>query len=393
MDITIYPKKLCGRVTAPRSKSQAHRLLICAAFADRPTTLICPETNDDIEATVACLRALGSDIQRTPSGYQIFSITAPRKQAVFSCRESGSTLRFLLPVVGALGIDATFVLEGRLADRPLSPLWKEMERHGCKLEWINKGLLRCSGELRSGSYRMAGDVSSQFISGLMMAFPLLEGSCTLDITEPMQSRPYIELTRGVLSLFGIGPNNSGCYRSPGTVTVEGDWSSAAFFLGANALGSNIQVDGLDPDSVQGDSVICPLLAALKTHCEIDVSDIPDLFPILAVVAAWNQGAVFTNIQRLRLKESDRIAAMSAALKNLGIATKITDSTFTVLPGTLTGGEVDSYGDHRIAMAAAIAATAAFGPITVRDARCVKKSYPRFWEDYQALGGQYGFDLR
>lgn len=393
MDITIYPKKLSGVITAPPSKSYAHRLLICAAFADSPTTLICPQINADMEATVKCLQVLGADIKRTDIGYRVSPVTDPAKQAVFNCRESGSTLRFMLPVVGALGIDATFVLAGSLADRPLSPLWEELERNGCALEWVSAGQLHCSGKLRSGSYRMAGNISSQFISGLMMAFPLMEGPCTLEITGPVQSKPYIALTKDVLSLFGISADFSGFYRSPGTISVEGDWSSAAFFLGANALGSSVRVDGLDTNSAQGDKAIASLFAALKDHITIDVSDIPDLFPILAVVAAGNRGAVFTNVQRLRFKESDRIAAMGDALKNLGIASEAKCDTFTVFPGSFTGGTVDSYGDHRIAMAAAIAATVADGPVTIQSAQSVHKSYPRFWEDYHALGGQYAFDLR
>ncbi len=393
MDITIQPAKLIGTISAIASKSQAHRLLICAAFADRPTTVICPDTSSDIEATAHCLVALGTEIKKDATGYHITPIVTLPKKAVLSCRDSGSTLRFLLPIVGALGIDTSFTMEGRLANRPLEPLWTEMERHGCKLEWQSSNTLHCCGQLQCGSYHIAGDVSSQFISGLMMAFPLIKGNCTLDITGPVQSKPYIALTRNVLSKFGIDSSFNGSYCSPGIVSVEGDWSNAAFFLGANTIGNRVHILGLDTDSCQGDKDISALLEGLESCTKMDVSDNPDLVPILAVAAAAKNGALFTNIKRLRLKESNRVVSISTMLSCLGISTEVTENTLKVYPGIITGGIVDSFGDHRIAMAAAIAATVSSKPVTILGAECVAKSYPRFWMDYQALGGQYELDLR
>lgn len=393
MDITIQPHKLTGSIAAVPSKSQAHRILICAAFADKATVVHCPQTSNDIESTVQCLRALGAEIQKNEDGYRISPVVTLPKHAQMLCGESGSTLRFLLPVVGALGIDCTFSMEGRLAERPLSPLWEVLEDHGCKLKWLNKTTILCSGKLRAGDYDIAGNVSSQFISGLMMAFPLLSGHSTLRITGPIQSKPYIDITADVLSKFGIDSAFHGSYRSPGDMTVEGDWSNAAFFLGANAIGNRVSLKGLDNSSCQGDKDISNFLNKLKSYGSLDVSNNPDLVPILAVVAAANNGALFTSIARLRLKESDRVAAIVAMLSGLGITVQATEDTLRIYPGTITGGIVDSFGDHRIAMAAAIAATVAFGTVAILDAGCVAKSYPGFWQDYRTLGGHYEFHLR
>ena len=302
-------------------------------------------------------------------------------------------MRFLLPVAGALGIDTTFVTEGRLSQRPLSPLWEEMLAHGCRLEWVENNRLHCTGKLQGGDYRIAGNISSQFVSGLKMAFPLMDGPCSLTVSGEIGSKPYIRMTEDVLALFGICPENQKQYRSPGTVIAEGDWSSAAFYFGANALGSRVFVEGLNNESLQADRAITSLLPQLTESLIVDGSDFPDLIPILAVIAAVNKGAEFINIRRLRLKESDRVASVRAMLNSLGIHTVSTENTLKVIPGNILGGTVNSFADHRIAMAAAIAATAASGPVTILDAQCVSKSYPGFWEDYQALGGRYEFDLR
>ena len=393
MDITIQPTKLTGTISAIPSKSQAHRLLICAAFADRPTVLICAETSSDIEATVHCLTALGAEIKKEANSYHINPIRSIPQKAILSCRDSGSTLRFLLPIVGVLGIDTHFITEGRLASRPLEPLWTEMERHGCKLKWENSNTLHCCGQLQCGCYQISGDVSSQFISGLMMAFPLMDGNPVLDITGSVQSKPYIAMTREALSKFGIHASLNGPYRSPGTVTVEGDWSNAAFFLGANTIGNRVHISGLDADSCQGDKNVLAYLEALESFATIDISDNPDLAPILAIVAAVKHGALFTNIERLRLKESDRVMSICKMLSTLGVSSEVAENTLMIYPGTITGGTVDSYSDHRIAMSAAIAATVASKPVTILGAESVSKSYPRFWYDYRLLGGQYEFDLR
>ena len=391
MDLTIQPGILRGTVTAIPSKSQPHRMLICAAFADNPTTLICPETNQDIEATANCLNALGADIRRTEIGYYVSpAITIP-DVTILNCHESGSTLRFLLPIVGALGCDATFQMEGRLPQRPLSPLWEEMERMGCTLTRPTESTLRCRGKLRSGKFEIDGGVSSQFVTGLLYALSLMDGSRELTVKGKIESKPYIDMTLRAMEHFGINAWNYSFqgktkYHSPGEALVEGDWSNGAFFLAANAMGNPVTVENLSSDSPQGDRAVADWLPRLEDHCVIPAGDIPDLVPILAVVAGAKKGAVFTNIQRLRLKESDRVASVIAMLTALGGKAEATEDTLTVCGTGYVGGTVNSCNDHRIAMAAAIAATACSNPVTILGAECVKKSYPQFWNEYRHLGG-------
>ncbi len=398
MDITIHPSPLKGSITPIPSKSQAHRLLICAAFADTKTTLICPETNQDIEATAACLRSLGAKILRTEQGYEIDPITTLPVAATLPCGESGSTLRFLLPIVGALGVDGTFLMEGRLPHRPLSPLWEEMERMGCDLSRPTDTTLRCHGKLKSGTYRIRGDVSSQFITGLLFALSLLECSSSIQVIGTLESKPYVDMTLDALERFGIQCKNfqiqgNQTFHTPGTLIVEGDWSNAAFFLAANALGSQIDISGLDQASAQGDKAVYHLLSDLDQHATISAKDIPDLIPILSIVAAAKQGALFTDIARLRLKESDRVASTIAMLEALGGKAEATENTLTVYPSNLIGGTVNAMNDHRIAMSAAIAATVCQQDVTIRNAECVNKSYPKFFEEYRRLGGNYEQYLR
>ena len=376
MDIMLQPGKLRGTVAAPPSKSIAHRMLICAAFAAKPTTLLCADTNQDIEATTDCLRALGADIQRTDTGYTILPIQRIPESADLYCHESGSTLRFLLPIVGALGVTTTFHMEGRLPQRPLSSLWEEIERMGCNLSRPTADTIRCQGKLRPGAYKIDSSISSQFVSGLLLALPLIDGETSLEITGKQASRPYIEMTLRTIEYFRNDHSE--------LVMVEGDWSNGAFLLAANALSSDLTVTNLDVASVQGDREILNLLPKLRQNCCISAADIPDLVPILSVVAAANHGAVFTDIARLRLKESDRVASTIAMIESLGGKAEATEDTLTVYGTGLTGGTVSSWGDHRIAMSAAIAATVCKEPVTILGAECVQKSYPKFWEEYRRL---------
>ena len=396
MDITIYPRNLRGSLTIIPSKSMAHRLLICAAFADKPTQILCPDSNRDIDATADCLRALGAEIIRTETGFSVFPGKEIPKKAILNCCESGSTLRFLLPVAGALGVKTTFQMEGRLPQRPLSPLWEEMERMGYILSRPTADTILCKGKLLPGSYSISGDVSSQYITGLLLALSLLDKPSELEITGKIESAPYILITKEVLSLFGADPEHPGTkmLHSPGFVRVEGDWSNGAFWLAANALGCNIQVSGLNDASVQGDRAVTELLPLLSVGCPmISAADIPDLIPILSVVAAANKGAVFTNIQRLRLKESDRVASVIAMIEALGGIAWATEATLTIDGTGLKGGTVDCMNDHRIAMAAAVAATVCAEPVTILGAEAVNKSYPQFWAEYTRLGGNYEQYLR
>ncbi len=398
MDITIYPGRLSGTLRAIPSKSQAHRLLICAAFSDRETVLDCPETNEDIEATAGCLRALGAKIIRNDSGYVVTPVTDLPKSAVLDCCESGSTLRFLLPVVCALGVQTTIHMSGRLPYRPLSPLWEELERMGASLSRPTETTISASGQLQPGEYTISGSISSQFITGLLLAAALLPGASHITVTGELQSKPYIDITKQVLSLFGVSSKGnhirgSRHFRSPGHITVEGDWSNAAFFLVANKLGSHLTIHNLNPNSTQGDRAIAAILEQEGKTPVISAADIPDLVPIMAVLFGAKNGAVFTDIQRLRMKESDRVASVSNMMQSFGFPAVSTESTLTIGSGRFRSCTIDASGDHRIAMAAAIGATVADGPVTVLGAECVAKSYPAFWQEFNRLGGNYEQHIR
>lgn len=424
--MTIHPHRLEGGVDAIASKSVAHRLLVLAALAEGRSDIDCATSSRDIDATVGCVRALGARVARTRLGFRVSPLAAgaTRKgsEAVLDCGESGSTLRFLLPVACALGGTALLRGEGRLAERPLSPLWEQLEEHGARLEGGGRLPVRVGGRLEGGEFRLPGNVSSQYVSGLLMAAPLLgEGVCVL-VEEPVESRSYVEMTVQALAAFGVrvlsqrveeGGGSFASFRvtagsrlrSPGTLSVEGDWSNAAFWLAAGALGSGVCVRGLDLGSVQGDRAVLAALAAMgarirrggsEASCSHDallgrtvsVADMPDLVPPLAAVAAYATGTTrFTDAARLRLKESDRLESVSGALCGMGAHAWV-DGDDLVVEGTpnITGGDVQSAGDHRIAMMAAVAASVAEGPTTIRGAECVSKSYPGFWEDFAALGG-------
>ena len=394
MDITIQPRLLQGDLTIIPSKSLAHRYLICAAFADKPTQLLCSQTNRDIEATADCLRALGAGITRTESGYCILPCNTPPQKATLNCGESGSTLRFLLPVACALGVETTFIMEGRLPHRPLSPLWEELERMGCTLSRPTENTILCQGKLRPGDFLIDGGVSSQFITGLLFAAALLPGESTIHIKGKLESKPYLDMTRQAMARFGMdtaGLHICGGtpYRSPSRIQVEGDWSNGAFFVAADALGSELSMQGLNQDSCQGDRAILELIPQLKDGFpSISAADIPDLVPILSICAAHYHGAVFTDIRRLRLKESDRVASVVAMVEALGGKAEATENTLTIHGTGLHGGTVDAVNDHRIAMSAAVASTVCTEAVTILGAECVSKSYPRFWEEFRRLGGNY-----
>ena len=393
MDLTIYPSKLVGEIRAIPSKSQAHRLLICAAFSDSETVLECPQTNEDIEATARCLNALGAEITRTECGYRVIPITKRPETATIDCGESGSSLRFLLPVVCALGVHTTIKMHGRLPYRPLSPLWEELERMGAVLTRPSEISIQVAGKLHSGVFKISGNVSSQYISGLLFAAALLDGSSTIEITDTLESKPYVDMTQLALKTFGVDINGfkiSGSYpfRSPGKLSVEGDWSNAAFFLAAKTLENPVEVSNLNWDSPQGDRAVVDILSNFENLQSVSAADIPDLVPILAVVFGTKSGIVFTDIARLRLKESDRVASVCNMLNRLGAESTATENTLTVTPGHYHSCTIDATNDHRIAMAAAIAATVADGPVTILGAECVAKSYPSFWEEYKKLGGHY-----
>ena len=401
MNVTITPRPLEGTLSAIPSKSQAHRLLICAVLGDGPVTLRCGALNQDIEATAACLRALGAGVEYAGGEYRITPITPAVTGAELPCGESGSTLRFLLPVACALGAEGVFRLEGRLPDRPLSPLWEELERHGAVLGRPTRDRVSFRGRLRGGDYTIPGDISSQYVSGLLFALPLL-GESSLTPTGKLESAGYIEMTRRAQALFGLtwsgegaGENwrltSPGRYHSPGGLAVEGDWSNAAFWLAADALSpGSVKLTGLDPASPQGDRAAAELIPRIRAGgAVVDCGNIPDLVPPLAAVAALSPGETrFVNAARLRLKESDRLKSVAGLINALGGEALEGPDSLTVRGKTaLRGGTVDSCRDHRIAMAAAVLAIACRERVTVLGAEAVEKSYPAFWADYRRLGGE------
>ena len=418
MDLTIYPSKLAGEVTPPSSKSQAHRALIAAALGGGISTISNLADSQDIQATRRCLSALGALVEDLgPGTLRVHGLGNSIPQAgpfpTLDCGESGSTLRFLIPVALLVQGQAAFTGRGRLMERPLAP-YKDLFR-GKGIGWsMEHGVLTLdSGRgydrlaLDPGEYRLPGDVSSQFITGLLFALPLLEGDSDLLLTAPLESRGYVDLTLDVLDRFGVvaEPRENGFHIPSGQMyqardlAVEADWSQAAFWYAANHLGGQVDILGMDPASRQGDREIAAYsrMLARSGQVELDVSQCPDLAPPLAAMAAVRTGTTrLTNAARLRAKESDRLASVTRALRAMGGQVEEYADSLTIhgvkrLPG---GGVVDCANDHRIAMMAAVCAASAEAPVKLLGAECVRKSYPEFWTHFQSLGGElHGLILR
>ncbi len=405
MNIKINPSTLSGKVEAPASKSVAHRMLICAALAKEKSTIRINKTSEDIEATASCLRSLGVAIEKNGELWTVTPPSAFPEKAELDCGESGSTLRFMLPVVSALGIDATLNGHGRLPSRPIAPLLNEMKRHGISCD--GSFPLHVSGRLTGGKYTVAGNISSQFITGLLLALPLCEGESEIEVIPPVESKPYIDITTSVLSLFGVNvAENNNIYKVKksdfvsGDFTAEGDWSNAAFLL---SLG--VEVGGLDTGSTQGDRKILDVLSSFGAEiiqrngtiqvnlsslhgADVDASDIPDLVPVICAVASTAEGTTrIYNASRLRLKESDRIETTVRMVNSLGGEAHETDDGI-IINGKkfLSGGTVDGCGDHRIVMSAAVASLKCENPVIIEGAQAVNKSYPEFFKDFNSLGG-------
>ena len=419
MNLTIFPSVASGKLRAIASKSVAHRLLICAAFASDKTSIRCEESNEDITATVECLNALGASIERNGIYYNVTPIKEVNTSAILPCNESGSTLRFLLPICAALYGNFTFEMRGRLPSRPLSPLKELLEAHGINIIRNTENTLLVSGGLRGNDFEIAGNISSQFITGLLFALAILKRKSTLRITTKIESEPYINITLDALTAFGIKItkakssfilSDSSEFISPKALSVEGDWSNAAFPLALGIIGkAPITVENLYYGSYQGDKQIVDILRSFggkieesKTDCsftaypsklrgiKIDASNIPDLVPIIATVAAVAEGTtVIYGASRLRLKESDRLMSVSTVLSSIGADITQTDDGL-IIKGKqyLNGGFIDAFGDHRIAMSAAVASSICKDSITIQGAQAVNKSYPDFWKDIRSLGVTY-----
>lgn len=411
MNIRITPQKLSGDLDIIASKSISHRYLIAAALANGTSYIKNVLQSDDLQATKQALMCFGA----TFNGEEVMGRNQIITCDAIDCQESGSTLRFLVPVALLYDKPITFYGHGRLKDRPMDVYEELFSSRVTYHKSTQHALpLTVKGPIQAGTFNMRGDVSSQFVSGLLFALPLLNEDSRITFQTPLESRGYVDLTIDCLSKFGvkIHPFDNG-YRiagrqtyQPQIMTVEGDYSQAAFWMVAGTIGHTIGLYQLDENSLQGDRQIVNLIKQMggsiersqgayrvsptqTKGIEIDLSDIPDLGPILMVLAALSEGnTIFKGVQRLRYKESDRLQAMQDTLNKFGVLNILKDDQLIVTGvKTLKGGETfSSYQDHRIAMAIAIAAIRAEKPITLLDAQVISKSYPMFFEDYKKLGG-------
>ena len=402
MQVTITPHLLSGTVTPPPSKSQAHRVIIAAALAEGTSVIAGVRPSQDITATLSCMAALGSEITWQENTLTICGVGHRRTEALpeLFCGESGSTLRFLIPIALVLSGGGCFTGKGRLMQRPQEPYFAIFREKGIAFS-SEHDTLNIKGRLSPGIYRLPGNVSSQFITGLMYALPLLPGDSEILLTTELESSGYIQMTLDALQQFGItvDPVNGGwhvpggqCYQAQNT-SVEADYSQAAFFYAAQDIGNSVTVVGMNDRSHQGDRIILEYAAQLnkKGPVTLDVRECPDLVPALAARAALRcgQSTHIVNAGRLRIKESDRLASVTAVLSAMGA--EITEEPEGLLiqgKDHLAGGvTVDTWNDHRIAMMVAIAASRCENPVTITGAECVQKSYPTFWEEYARLGGR------
>ncbi len=400
MDIRITPSFLGGKIKIPPSKSISHRALICSALSDGESTLHDILDCEDTLATTDALTALGAGIRKNGNDLYVTGIKNFPAKADINCRESGSTLRFMLPVAAALGTDAVFRGSANLPNRPITPYLEEFPGHGVVFSSKTMPYV-LSGKLKGGDFAVTGDISSQFITGYMLALPVLEEESRIILTSPLQSRPYALLTADVMRSFGVTVTETdncfviqaGSRYKPCSYTVEADMSQAAFFLTANALGGSTEPVNLRTGSVQGDSAIIGITENFINNggkaFNVNAEDIPDLVPILTVLACFADGTShIIGCARLRIKESDRLKAISEELNGLGAHIE-EGPDFLTIHGVkeLRGGKCKSHNDHRIAMSLAIASQRCTGPLTILGAECVSKSYPGFFDDFRKLGGK------
>jgi 3-phosphoshikimate 1-carboxyvinyltransferase len=386
LTMKVEPGLLQGTIIPPPSKSDAHRALICACLAGSPESVsgISEPLSDDILTTLSCMRSLLGN------------------ESTINCHESGTTLRLMVPLAAALGRQVEFVGSGRLPQRPLREYISILSGHGAELEFRSSDSLpvRIKGALSAGRFLVPGNISSQYVSGLLLALPLLEGNSEIFLTSRLESAPYVDMTIHTMQKFGVH-----CFRKPDgfyipgnqsyheyRYQVEADYSQAAFWLTAEYAGSRLTINGLVPNSVQGDRAITSLLADFRLgrkEYEIDVSQVPDLVPILAVAAALTPAKTsLINAARLRLKESDRLTSTRTSLNQIGAEVYEKNDGLVIYGGKkLSGGSIDSFGDHRIAMALAIAALSTSHGVIITGANAVSKSYPDFFEQLKRLGGK------
>jgi len=413
--ITLHPGRLSGVLAVPPSKSVAHRAIICSALAKGESVVSPVDVSDDMRATLMCMTALGAHWQREGNSLRINGQAFPPKPCPdMDCLESGSTLRFAIPLSLILAGGGTFHTKGRLKERPLGPYEIIFKQQGIMLEKTEDGF-SIKGNLTAGRYELPGDVSSQFVTGLLLALPLLDGDSQIHLTSPMESEGYVQLTLDAMAVFGVTIHRPDAFSflipggqaySPRAYQVEGDYSQAAVMLCASALGSNVKLQGLNPNSHQGDWAVAGILEQMGASTSmdertfsmesrplhglvIDGGQIPDTLPMLALTMCLSEGeSRIENAGRLRLKECDRLHATVTELTKLGADIRA-EGDAIIIRGqkSLAGGvSVVSYDDHRMAMMLSIAALHCKEPIILDNPACVKKSWPSYWEDYLALGG-------
>lgn len=415
MNISLNWNNVFGTENAIVSKSDAHRALIAAALSSKKTVFNLTSLSLDIEATINCLSSLGAKFDKDEHSLSVTPYSIEEKSPTLNCNESGSTLRFLTPVAAVISNSPSFTGKGRLSQRPLTPLVFAMEKHGCSFS-SDTIPFKVSGTLVPGAYVLPGDVSSQYISGLLFALPLLNEDSTITLSSPLQSAGYIDMTIAVLKKFNITvqrvengffiPKNQK-YISPEKYLVEGDWSNIAPFMAAAALGGEITATGLNPKSKQSDIAILSVLEKFGANINyknsnyyikkgtaipfmVDVSQFPDLFPTLAILACGAKGkSVLFNAKRLRLKESDRIESTLTLIKNLGGNAEADNDSLTIYGnGYLDGGKCDSFNDHRIVMAAAVASVISKNDVIISSSEAINKSFPDFIRHFENTGGKY-----
>lgn len=411
--IRVSGKNLKGSIEAIPSKSYAHRALIAASLSHKPSKIKFSRSSKDIDYTISCLKSLGSEIlDLEEGGVEVNPIKTKDESPILDVGESGTTFRLILPLASAIYEECKFVGKEGLARRPIIELMEAMEVNGVKFS-ADRLPFTSKGKLNSGVFRIPGDISSQYISGLLFAAPLLEGKTEISLTSSLESKAYVDITMDILNKFGIQIKSSNGryqverqdYKSK-DYSVEGDWSNAAFFLVAGALGHGITMTGLNMKSSQGDIKILDILEDLGASLqvkdksitisknklspiEVDLSEIPDSLPVLAVAAASVEGGVsrFYNGKRLRIKESDRLNSVATMIRNLGGRVEEKEEELLVYgTGGLKGGRTSSFGDHRLVMAASIASMISEEDVAIKNFQDVSKSYPLFFEDFEKIGG-------
>ncbi len=417
MIIDIQPRQIHGQVRVPPSKSASHRMLMAAALSDGKSTVRNLIYSKDIQATLSCLENLGVQFETSADTVVVKGVGLPNvvTNPVFDCHESGSTLRFMIPIAMLPGSEVQFIGQGRLIERPITPFIDIFKEKSIPFTYEGMLPLHVKGKLEAGTYTMPGNISSQFITGLLYALPQLEGDSEIIMTSPLESKGYVDMTIKALSTFGIQVDNDNYQRfivgggqayQAQDVRVEADYSQATFWAVAAVIGKGLTLKGLSQVTEQGDAAVLDILERmgasitwledgdLEIHADalegttIDVSEIPDALPALAVAAALAQGTTtFVGGERVRLKESDRIKAMATELAKLGVDIKETPDGLIVHGGRpLKGGDLHGWNDHRIVMALTVASICATGPISIDDAEAITKSYPHFFEDFKQLGG-------